>query len=261
MSGYEAKDLAYGAPLRIGELKDADDGWEVAGYASTWARDLGNDVVQPGAFKATLASGARVRFLYAHDAASVLGRPLELKEDGTGLLGRFKISKTRLGHDVHTLLQDGSLDSFSIGFLAKDFDYDEKAGVRNLKQVDLLEISVVALPMNPQATVSGVKALAGLPIEEALNFSSLSGDETLRLVNALWERRREEGQRPSDRLVALVEAYRQKCQAQSDALLAVLTTPLPAKKAAASTAESLVDAHLRRARLREFGRLYGVETP
>ena len=210
MSGYEAKDLAYGAPLRIGELKDADDGWEVAGYASTWARDLGNDAVQPGAFAQTLSSGARVRFLYAHDAASVLGRPLELKEDATGLHGVFKISKTRLGHDVHTLLQDGSLDSFSIGFLAKDFDYDEKAGVRNLKQVDLLEISVVALPMNPQATVSGVKGLdyGALNLEALLATYEDHHRAALGQAKAVAERRLSEGRKLSDTTLATLERLR-----------------------------------------------------
>jgi HK97 family phage prohead protease len=253
--------LVYGAPLPVAEVKAAADGWEVAGYASTWDRDLGGDVVHPGAFAAHLGSGAKVRFLYAHDAAQVLGRALELREDDRGLFGRFRISKTRLGQDVHQLLTDGALDSFSIGFIPRDFERDEKSGVRNLKAVELVECSVVAMPMNPQATVTAVKALDGMPIEDVLNLSSLNGDETLRLVNALWERRREEGQRPSDRLIALVEGYRQKCQEQSDALLKLLTTPAPAKKAAASAGDSLVDAHLRRARLRELGRLYGVTTP
>jgi len=252
--------LDYGTPLPVAEVKAAGDGWEVAGYASTWDRDLGGDVVAPGAFAAHLGSGAKVRFLYAHDAAQVLGRPLELREDDRGLFGRFRISQTRLGQDVHRLLTDGALDSFSIGFIPRDFDRDEKSGLRTLKSVELVECSVVAMPMNPQATVTAVKALEGLPIEEALNLSSLSGDETLRLVNALWERRRAEGQRPSDRLIALVEAYRQKCQEHSDALLAVLTTPAPARKATESAFDSLVDAHLRRARLRELGRRYGVTT-
>lgn len=258
--------LVYGAPLPVAEVKASGDGWEVAGYASTWDRDLGGDVVQPGAFAGHLASGAKVRFLYAHDPAQVLGRPLELREDERGLFGRFRISQTRVGQDVHRLLVDGALDSFSIGFIPRDFDRDEKAGVRTLKAVELVECSVVAMPMNPAATVTSIKAadieaLARLPIEETLDIASLNGDETLRLVNALWERRREEGQRPSDRLVALVEAYRQKCQAHSDALLELLTTPSPAKKAAPPTGESLVEAHLRRARLRDLGRYYGVTTP
>ena len=149
--------IVYGTPTRIAEVKAADDGWEVAGYASTFDLDLGNDVVHPGAFKSTLQAGGKVGFLYAHDAAQVLGRPLELYEDERGLFGRFRISKTRLGQDVHTLLTDGSLDSFSIGFVPKDFDHDEQKGVRNLKGVELLEVSVVSLPMQPRATVTSVK--------------------------------------------------------------------------------------------------------
>src|SRR5262245_34466214 len=162
--------IVYGSPQRIAEVKAADDGWEVAGYASTWDRDLGDDVVHPGAFRQSLESGAKVRFLFAHDAAQVLGRPLELREDEKGLFGRFRISKTRLGQDVHQLLHDGALDSFSIGFIARDFDRDEKAGVRNLKAVDLLECSLVALPMNPAAGVTGFKAAdyATLPLEQLL---------------------------------------------------------------------------------------------
>jgi HK97 family phage prohead protease len=269
VSAYEAKDLAYGAPLRIGELKDADDGWEVAGYASTWARDLGNDVVQPGAFKSTLESGARVRFLYAHDASQVLGRPLALKEDATGLHGVFKISKTRLGHDVHTLLQDGSLDSFSIGFLAKDFDYDEKAGVRNLKQVDLLEISVVALPMNPQSMVTGVKGLdyGALNLEALLAVYEDHHRAALGQAKAVAERRLSEGRKLSDTTLGVLERLRSLSEDGAAELLRLSTTPptpTPRDSAPPAPAEAvgpLVDAHLRRARLRELARVYGVSIP
>ena len=355
MSGAGAGDLTFGAPLRIQEVKASSDGaFEVSGYASTFGNvDLGGDVIHRGAFADTLKSGPPVRFLYSHNPADVLGVPLSLKEDDKGLLGRWRISKTRLGEDVHTLLKDGALDSFSIGYIPTDYDYDEDAGTRRLMAVELLEVSVVAMPMNPQAVVTGVKSgvaegkatwtaayvnnlpdsafavvLPGgekdedgkttprslrklphhnadgavdlphlrnalsrepqtdmpedahrrarahlarharaegigtdadaLPIEDVLNLSSLDGEETLRLVNALWERRREEGQRPSDRLVALVEAYRQKCQAHTDALLALLTAP--AEKAAESTPASAVavDAHLRRARLRALRHKLGL---
>jgi HK97 family phage prohead protease len=266
VSGYEAKAVTYGAPLRIGELKDADDGWEVAGYASTWARDLGNDVVHPGAFKQTLESGSRVRFLYAHDASQVLGRPQELKEDAQGLYGRFKISKTRLGHDVHTLLQDGSLDSFSIGFLARDFDHDEKAGVRNLKQVDLLEISVVALPMNPQAVVSGVKGLdyGALNLEALLTVYEDHHRAALGQAKAVAQRRLSEGRKLSDTTLAVLERLRSLSEDGAAELLRLSTTPPTRDEEPPAPAEAvgpLVDAHLRRARLRELGRLYGVRIP
>jgi HK97 family phage prohead protease len=147
----------YGPSQRIGELKAIGDAWEVSGYPSVYGIvDHGNDVVMRGAFDYTLDSSNKVRFLYAHDTRQVLGVPIELRSDDRGLYGRFKISKTQLGQDVHTLLQDKALDSFSIGYVPTDVEYDD-AGVRQLKAVDLLEVSLVALPMLDDATVTAVK--------------------------------------------------------------------------------------------------------
>ena len=163
--GKEApnKMLQFGAPIQVEEIKSSGDDWEVSGYASTFGNiDLGNDVVLPGAFARTLADGHRVKFLHSHDPRAVLGVPKELREDKHGLFGQFKISKTQLGADTRQLLADGAMDSFSIGYVAQDFDIDRKSGVRQLKDVDLPEISLVALGMNPQALVTGMKAWADL---------------------------------------------------------------------------------------------------
>jgi uncharacterized protein len=151
----------FGAPLQIAEVKAAGDAWEVAGYVSTFggAPDHGGDVVLAGAFDATLASGRKTRFLYAHDHEQVLGVPLDLAPDKTGLFGRFKISRTRLGEEVHQLLKDGALDSFSIGYIPEEVEFDD-TGARLLKQVELLESSIVALPMNDRAVVTRVKQAA-----------------------------------------------------------------------------------------------------
>jgi len=87
----------------------------------------------------------------------VLGRITDLKSDDRGLFIRASISKTQLGSDVHTLLKDDALDSFSIGYIPTDMEFDD-TGVRKLTAVDLLEVSVVAVPMNEMAVVTGVKA-------------------------------------------------------------------------------------------------------
>jgi hypothetical protein len=259
--------LDYGAPLPVAEVKAAGsgDGWEVAGYASTWDRDLGGDAVSPGAFAAHLASGAKVRFLYAHDAAQVLGRPLELREDDRGLFGRFRISQTRLGQDVHRLLTDGALDSFSIGFIPRDFERDEKSGLRTLKSVELVECSVVAMPMNPQATVTAVKEwdFGQLPLESLLEHYERYRTGVLGQAKAVAARRLGEGRRLSDPALATLERLRALCEEDGAELLRLATTP-PAPKTddpAPVRTAGLVEAHMRRARLRELGRIYGVTTP
>lgn len=255
--------LVYGAPLPVAEVKASDDGWEVAGYASTWDRDLGDDVVHPGAFAKSLAGGGKVRFLFAHDAAQVLGRPLELKEDAQGLFGRFRISKTRLGQDVHQLLMDGALDSFSIGFIPRDFDRDEKAGVRNLKAVDLLECSLVALPMQPRATVTSVKEAdyPTLPLEQLLDTYDTHRAAALGQAKAVAERRLAEGRTLSDQALATLERLRGLAEADAADLLRLATTPPTTKEDAPvpARAAGLVETHLRRARLNELRHAYGLE--
>ena len=259
--------LAYGYPQRIAEYKTAGDEWEVAGYASTWDVDLGGDVVHRGAFTDSLQSGTKVKFLYAHDPGQLVGKPVELREDDRGLFGRFVLSRTRLGHDVHQLLVDGCLDSFSIGFLAKEHDFDEKAKVRNLRKVELLECSLVALPMNPRATVTGVKAedYAALPLEDLLDAYEAHRGAALGQAKAVAERRLSEGRKLSDRALATLERLRQLAEADSADLLRLATTPptptVNASPAAPAEAAGLVEAHLRRARLRELCRAYGVTTP
>lgn len=156
---WAAVSVQYSKPLPIQEIKAAGDGsWECAGYVSTFNnRDLGGDIVLPGAFDKSLSDGRKVKFLYAHDQSQVLGTAISLKADQHGLFGRFKISRTRLGEDVHTLLKDGALDSFSIGFFIDDLDWDAESDSRLLKDINLLESSVVAIPMNPDALVTHVK--------------------------------------------------------------------------------------------------------
>ena len=149
--------MEFSKPLQIMELKAVDDDWIVDGYVSTFNNiDLGNDMVIPGAFKETLKSGPKVRFLLSHDPRLVLGVPKKLKEDSKGLFGSFKISKTQLGQDTHQLLLDQALDSFSIGYQAEDWKMVD-GDVRELHKITLYEASLVPLAMNQEALVTGVK--------------------------------------------------------------------------------------------------------
>lgn len=55
----------------------------------------------------------------------------------------------------------------SIGFCAKDFEYDNQ-GVRLLKKVDLMEISIVTFPANRNAGIINVKKITDHPIIQSL---------------------------------------------------------------------------------------------
>lgn len=145
--------------FELEELKTrGEDGWSFSGYASTFGNiDEGGDVVLRGAFGNTIARRVP-KLLWQHDMSEPIGKVVALKEDARGLHGDFLISRTTRGHDAYVLLKDHAIDSMSIGYIPEDQEFDEKSGVRQLKSVDLLEISLVSIPMNEEARITAVKA-------------------------------------------------------------------------------------------------------
>ena len=150
------------------------DGPFFEGYGSVFGNvDLGGDIVAPGAFAKSLAEhdikGSVPLLLWMHDPAQVAGRWHELREDARGLYVRGELADTTLGREVRTLLKMGAVRGLSIGYRVTDIDYD-RAGHRVIKQAELVEVSVVSLPMNPAAQVTSAK------VETIRDFESVARD-------------------------------------------------------------------------------------
>lgn len=132
-----------------------------SGYASLFGRvDLGRDVVEKGAFSASLkARGAGgIRMLFQHDPAEPIGVWTEIREDARGLFVRGRLAKdVARAREVHSLMRGGALDGLSIGFRPVRAKSDPKSGVRRILEADLWEISVVTFPMLPDARIETVK--------------------------------------------------------------------------------------------------------
>lgn len=135
---------------------------EFEGHGSVFNNiDLGGDIVMPGAFKRSLAqhrkSGNLPQMFWMHDPSRVPGKWLDMSEDERGLSVKGVLAETELGKEIHTLLKMDAVRGLSIGYIAKDQDFDDD-GNRLIKEAELWEVSVVSLPMNPLAQVSGVKS-------------------------------------------------------------------------------------------------------
>jgi uncharacterized protein len=134
------------------------------GYGSIFNNtDLGNDVVIPGAFSRSLKkTGPKgVKLLYQHKTEMPIGVFEEIEEDSKGLRVRGRLAmKTQGGQEAYELMKMGALDGLSIGFRVspKGQSYDAKTKRRMIKEVELMEISLVTFPMNPRAKVRSVKA-------------------------------------------------------------------------------------------------------
>ena len=85
-------------------------------------------------------------------------------EDNKGLFVKGQLAMgTQKGREAYELLKMGALDGMSIGFRAdpeKQGYNENKRGVRTLKEVDLMEISLVTFPMNESALIETVKGNA-----------------------------------------------------------------------------------------------------
>lgn len=151
----ETKYLAVGLEIKALSKR------EFEGYGSVFSnKDLGGDIVMPGAFKRTLAkhkSDNRLPVMFwMHDPASVPGKWLEMREDDKGLYVKGTLADTPLGNEIHALLDMKAINGLSIGYTTKDDDYNSD-GTRLLKDVDLWETSIVSLPMNPKAQIMDAK--------------------------------------------------------------------------------------------------------
>lgn len=149
--------------VKAEESKDTGQGYFV-GYASVFGNvDSYGEVVEKGAFADTLKEweGRKIPVFYGHDLTDPMnniGYVESAEEDDTGLLVRCVVDTEGPGNGpvVYKLLKEGRIDRMSFGFYVNDADH--KGGVTYIKNISLLEVSVVPAPANPEAAISEVKS-------------------------------------------------------------------------------------------------------
>lgn len=141
----------------------SDDGF-FSGYGSVFGNaDSYGEVVMPGAFSKTLerikAAGRKVPVLWQHRQGEPIGIYTKLEEDDRGLYveGRLLKDSVRQASEAHALMQAEAVSGLSIGYYTIDDSYDEVERVRRLKELELIEISLVTFPANDEARVEAVK--------------------------------------------------------------------------------------------------------
>jgi HK97 family phage prohead protease len=151
--GLERKFCQPEAPLSV------KDGAVIEGYASLFgATDEGGDIVQPGAYGASLkrlaTEGRRVKMLWQHDPTEPIGIWDEVREDGRGLFVKGRIlSEVARGREAAALVAAGAIDGLSIGYRTKRAAKDA-SGRRLLAELELWEVSLVTFPMLADARVA-----------------------------------------------------------------------------------------------------------
>jgi len=128
-----------------------------AGYAAIFGRaDRGGDVIRAGAFARSLRRGATVPLLWQHAPGRPIGRVDYLKEDGRGLRVIGRLSDGAAGREAAALLKEGAVRGLSFGYRVREASGEAP---RELIDLELVEISLVTLPMQPKARVHAFQAM------------------------------------------------------------------------------------------------------
>jgi HK97 family phage prohead protease len=104
--------------------------------------------------------------LYMHSRFDVIGRAEDVQIVDGCLQARIVFATTTLAQEAFTLFKDGAMRAFSVGFRPGSLKFEEVNGrkVNRLLDCELMEVSAVSIPSNPDAVVKH-KALGLIPTD------------------------------------------------------------------------------------------------
>lgn len=140
------------------EVRAENDGKTLIGYAAVWdspSEFMGfTEYVKRGAFTKTLNDGADVRLLIDHDGvplARTKSGTMALEEDERGL--RVEAELDPMNPDaarIMSAMKRGDLSQMSFAFRTIKDNWNNDRTVRELREVQLFDVSVVTFPAYEQ---------------------------------------------------------------------------------------------------------------
>lgn len=184
--------------------------------------------------------------LWGHDpseAENVLGTvsDLSIEKDGTYATAHFDEDINEKAALIFKQIVKGTLRTVSVGFIPHTIDTEDDIPV--LKDNELLELSVVAIPANPNAIALAYKA-GELNRKDALWLMKGMRDEASKLEQQLKEapdgeeKQMEEVNEKLDKALAAIEAISAK-QVEQDTKFETLATEVAEVKTAVSEIKDL----------------------
>ena len=173
------------------ERRTADARWEVReepdgtvglrGYAAVFDAPAHGEVVKRGAFDRSLAEGPVVELLFDHEGipmASTRGGTMTLSVDDNGLVVDVPALDMESPYvkSIVSAMRRGDLQKMSFAFFTREDYYDPEERVRELRAVDLVDVSVVTRPWYDATSVALKSDIQDLV--EARSSATSEQDET-----------------------------------------------------------------------------------
>lgn len=147
----------------------ASDAGLISGIAWKFGKpDRIGDVIEPEAFK-----GAKlpIPMLFGHDFNDPVGAwdAASVQTDGLHISGKLLVNDVARAREVYALVKSGAVPGLSLGFIVKKASA-RPGGGRTIKSLELLEASLVTIPMHADAKVTSAKsAVQALQLVAAIN--------------------------------------------------------------------------------------------
>lgn len=180
--------------FEVKQIEEDDRFYVFEGYASTFGNiDRGNDRVMKGAFSDSIKEMQKraskvpntdykklMPVLWQHQHDNPIGSFVEMKEDDRGLWVKGILPKEDdfVRGRVIPQMKAGSVSDMSIGY--QIVDYSKDGDTWNLEKLRLWETSLVTIPMNAEANVTGFKGAVSskfFPIADACSEFELTEEK------------------------------------------------------------------------------------
>jgi HK97 family phage prohead protease/HK97 family phage major capsid protein len=156
----------------------------IEGYASTIDVDRMNDVIPSSVWEKGLVNYLRNPIILSqHDHDDPIGRMVDYKIDPKGLWIKARISAA--AEQVYGLVKDGVVTAFSVGFRVIDAAYDAATELFVIKELELVEISVVSIPANQNTLFSLSKAFSDADEYKKFKSQFITADDSAKKLESL----------------------------------------------------------------------------
>lgn len=245
---YASSIFTKSEPLPTADSKI--DSIYISGYASTNDADRHGDVIPVSVWEQGIKEYLKNPVILAyHDHDEPVGRMEEHKVDEKGLWVKARISAA--AEDVFNLVKDGVITAFSVGFRIKDAEYNSAVELFIVKELELYEISVVAVPANQNTIFSLSKSFNDDAEYKSFKMQFAPKGESAKGLESTTEAKstisnKEIGMNEDQIKQMLADAAKQAAQEAAKAL-AEAQEKAAAEKAAAEKAEAELQARIKAA--------------
>lgn len=160
----EMQSKATLASIEVKEAGSESDILHIRAYALAFGNvDSWGDIIAEGAVDAFLKSEdfGRMALCYQHDTREVIGVITDAGVDAKGMWIEADVLPTTTGRDVQTLIRNGAIKEFSIGYYADEYHYEKREGfmeeIRILDAITIVEVSPVTRAANDKAVLIDAK--------------------------------------------------------------------------------------------------------